>query len=55
MTNSLLDKISRSAKDGVITKWQNGQVGEISIYKAIVSIGLLTMKQIQMVTFGKSI
>ena len=29
MTNSLLDKISRSAKDGVITKWQNGQVGEI--------------------------
>ena len=29
MTDSLLDKISRSAKDGVITKWQNGQVGEI--------------------------
>ncbi|MDD6079427.1 MAG: hypothetical protein PUC85_04550 [bacterium] len=29
MTDSLLDKISRSAKDGVITKWQNGQIGEI--------------------------
>ena len=27
MTDSLLDKISRSAKDGVITKWQNGQIG----------------------------
>ena len=29
MTDSLFDKISRSAKDSIITKWQNGQVGEI--------------------------
>ena len=29
MVNSLLDKISRSAKDGVITKWYNGKIGEI--------------------------
>ena len=29
MVNSLLDKISRSAKNGIITKWQNGQIGEI--------------------------
>ena len=29
MTDSLLDKISRSAKNGIITKWENDQVGEI--------------------------
>ena len=29
MTDSLFDKISRSAKDSIITKWQNDQVGEI--------------------------
>ena len=29
MADTFLDKISRSAKNGIITKWQNGQIGEI--------------------------